>query len=106
MDLFVPGIEEENSPTTPQFENPFHIEDLEIFDDEMLQVFLGNCGFGLTVEKLVRSLHGVNEGLIQCIERNLLPSQRSKFICELRKSIPEAIIEADRRYILDVIIVG
>lgn len=100
-DLFFLGTEEGNAHTITQFENPFHIEDLEIFDDDMLQVFLGNCGFGLTVEKLARSLQGVNEELIQHIERNLLPSQRSNFICELRKSIPKAIIEADRCYILD-----
>src|SRR6266851_3769590 len=101
MNPLRPGNQEINIRTTTQFENLFHIEDLEIFDNETLRVILRNCGFGLTVEKLARSLHGVNEGLIQRIERNLLPSQRSNFIRELRKSIPEALIEADRRSILD-----
>ncbi len=95
MDPLRPDIQEVNIHTTTQFENPFDIEDLEIFDDETLQFILSNCGFGLTVEKLARSLHGVNEGLIQRIERNLLPSQRSRFICELRKSMPEALVEAE-----------
>jgi SAM-dependent methyltransferase len=101
MDPIIPDIEEEKTCTTTQLENPFHIEDLDIFDDDTLEVILRNGGFELTVEKLARSLHGVNEGLIQRIERNLLPSQCSIFIRELRKSIPEALVEADRRSILD-----
>jgi ubiquinone/menaquinone biosynthesis C-methylase UbiE len=101
LDPLRPDIQEVNIHTTTQFENPFDIEDLEIFDDDTLQFILSNCGFGLTVEKLARSLHGVNQGLIQRIERNLLPSQRSRFICELRKSMPEALVEADRRFVLD-----
>src|SRR5438067_7253767 len=101
MDPLITGIKEANTGTITQFENPFHIEDLEIFDDETLRAILSNCGFGLTVEILARSLHGVNKGLIQRIERNLLPSQRSYFMDELHKSVPEALVEADRRYILD-----
>jgi ubiquinone/menaquinone biosynthesis C-methylase UbiE len=101
MDPLIPDIEEINTHAITQFENTFHIEDLEIFDDDTLRIILSNCGFGLTVEKLARSLHGINGGLIQRIERNLLPSQRSCFNCELRKSIPEAFIEAARRSVLD-----
>jgi hypothetical protein len=103
MDSLIPGIKEANTSTITQFETPFDIEDLEIFDDETLRVILSSCGFGLTVEKLARSLHGVNEGLIQRIERNLLPSQRSYFIYELRKTIPEALVEANLRYVLDAL---
>src|SRR5271165_4984704 len=96
-------MKETNTSPTAQFENPFHIEDLGIFDNETLRVILHNCGFGLTVEKLARSFHGVNEGLIQRIEGSLQPSQRSYFLHELHKSIPEALVEADRRYVLDVL---
>jgi ubiquinone/menaquinone biosynthesis C-methylase UbiE len=101
MNPLIPGIQEANIHAITQFENTFHIEDLEIFDDDTLRNILSNCGFGLTVEKLARSLHGITEGLIQRIERNLLPTQRSCFIYELRKSIPEALIEVARRSILD-----
>jgi ubiquinone/menaquinone biosynthesis C-methylase UbiE len=90
-----------NAPAAAQFENTFHIEDLEVFDDDKLRVILSNCGFGLTVEKLARSLHGASEELIQRIKRNLLPSQRSRFMYELRKSIPEAQVEVARRCVLD-----
>jgi ubiquinone/menaquinone biosynthesis C-methylase UbiE len=96
-------MEEANTSTITQFENPFYIEDLEIFDDETLRFILSNCSFGVTVEKLARSLHGVNECLIRRIERNLHPIQRSYFLHELHKSIPEALIEADRRYVLDAL---
>ena len=89
--------------TLTQFQTPFYIEDLDIFDDETLRLILSNCGFGLTVEKLARSLHGVNEGLIQRIERNLLSSWHSNFLRELRKPIPEALVEADRRNILAIL---
>jgi ubiquinone/menaquinone biosynthesis C-methylase UbiE len=88
-------------PVAAQFKNPFHIEDLEVFDDETLRVILSNCGFGLTVEKLVQSLHGAPEVLIQRIRRNLPLSLRSCFMTELRRSIPEEQVVAARRCVLD-----
>ena len=103
MNPSIEAMKEPNTSTITQFENPFYIEDLEIFDDETLRVLLSVCGFGLTVEKLARGLHGVNEGLIQRIERNLLPSQRSDFLHELHRSILEALVEADRRNVLDAL---
>jgi ubiquinone/menaquinone biosynthesis C-methylase UbiE len=93
-------MKESNTSANSQYEVPFCIEDLEIFDDETLRVILSNCGLGLTVEKLARSLHGVNEGLIQRIERNLLPSQRPVFSRELHRPISEALVKAERRYVL------
>src|SRR6266566_3817337 len=101
MDPLIPDIEEINTAPTTQFENPFHIEDLEVFDDDTLRIILSNCGFGLTVEQLAQSLHGASEELIQRIRRNLLPSQRSGFMDEMRRSIPEAQVEAARRCVLD-----
>ena len=103
MNPSVREMKETNTCTMTQFETPFNIEDLEIFDDETLRFILSNCGFGLTLEKMARSLHGVHECLIQRIERNLLPSQRSDFLHELHRSIPEALVEADRRNVVDVL---
>src|SRR5262249_16044271 len=88
------------SSAVTQFETPFNIEDLEIFDDETLRFILSNCGLGLTIEKLARSLHGVNEGLIQRVERNLLPSQCPVFFHELHRPIADALVKADRREVL------
>ncbi len=93
-------MEEANSSAITQFETPFEIEDLEIFDDETLRFILSNCGLGLTVEKLARSLHGVNEGLIQRIERNLLSSQCPVFLHELHRPISEALVKVARRDVL------
>lgn len=103
MDFLEPEIQQAKTFITGQYENPFQIEDLEIFDDDTLSVILSNCGFGLTVEKLAQSLHGASEELIQRITRTLQPAQRSSFIEELRKSISKTQIEAARRYVLDVL---
>ena len=91
MNLSMQAMKKANTRTQPQSETPFNIEDLNIFNDDTLQVILRNWGFGLTVEKLARSLHGVNDGLIQRIERNLFFSQCSKFLQALHSSIPESL---------------
>ncbi len=101
MDASVSKIAQAKVPFAAQFENPFHIEDLEVFDDETLRVILSNGGFGLKVEKVAQSLHGAPEVLIQRIRRNLPLSQRPCFTAELRKSIPEEQVVAARRCVMD-----
>jgi SAM-dependent methyltransferase len=101
MDASVSHVAQAKAPVAAQFENPFHIEDLEVFDDETLRVILSNCGFGLTVEKLAQSLHGAPGVLIQRIRRNLPLSQHPRFTAELRRSIPEEQVVAARRCVLD-----
>ena len=86
-----------------QCESPFSIEDLDIFDDKTLHIILGNCGFGITLDKLARCLHGVNEDLIRRVEQNLHPSMRSTFMHELQKPVSEALIESDRCSVLDAL---
>src|SRR5215469_7836072 len=101
MDASVSHVDQVKVPVAAQFENPFHIEDMEVFDDKTLRVILSNCGFGLTVEKLAQSLHGAPEVLIQRIRRNLPLSQRPCFTAELRRSIPEEQVVSARRCVLD-----
>ena len=84
-----------------QFENPFCIEDLEVFDDVKLRSMLGNGSFGLTVERLAWSLHGAPEALIERIIRNLPSPERVCFMTELRRPLPESQVEAARCYMLD-----
>jgi hypothetical protein len=103
MNASILAMNEANTSTLPQFEAPFNIEDLDVFDDETLQSILRNCGFGLTVEKLAHSLCGVSESLIQRIERNLLSSQLSNFLQALHSSIPESFVAADRRDVLQAL---
>src|SRR5260370_16562434 len=65
------------APIADQFENPFCIEDLEVFDDSKLQSILSNESFGLTVERLALSLHGAPTALIGRIIHNLPLHERS-----------------------------
>ncbi len=44
------------APIADQYENPFCIEDLEVFDDIKLRSILSNKSFGLTVERLAWGL--------------------------------------------------
>ncbi len=103
MESFEQDMEEKKALSTSQFEIPFHIEDLGIFDVDTLRVILSNGGFGLTVEKLAQSLHGASAELIQRITQNLQPAQRSSFIEELSRSISESQLEAARRCVLDAL---
>ncbi len=89
------------APFAAQFENPFRIEDLEVFDDVKLRSMLGNESFGLTVERLAWSLHGAPEALIERIIRNLPSPERVCFMTELRRPLPESQVEAARCYVLD-----
>ena len=94
-----------SSPTPAQsetlFENPFQIEDLYVFDEATLRKMLSSGGFGLTPERVGRSLHGAPQSLAERIGRNLAPPQRSSLIEELRRPVAQAEVEAARRVILD-----
>jgi ubiquinone/menaquinone biosynthesis C-methylase UbiE len=89
------------APIADQFENPFCIEDLEVFDDIKLRSILSNESFGLTVERLAWGLHGAPEALIEHIMRNLPLQERLCFITELRRPLPASQVEAARCYVLD-----
>src|SRR5437879_13441413 len=45
----------------PLFENPFSIEDLQVFDDATMQRMLGSSGFGLTLEDVACSRPGASK---------------------------------------------
>lgn len=97
-------MEEVNIDPITQYEPPFHIEDLEVFDDVTWCAILSNSGFGLTIEKLARSLHGVNEDLIQRVQRNMHSTQqRADFLAELHKPIPEAVVQTNRLEVLQAL---
>lgn len=82
------------------FDNPFHIEDLQIFDDNTLHRISCN-GFGLSIELLARALQGAPEMLVDRI-KNVLPSSNcSRFTQELQKPLPQDQVDAARRNVLD-----
>jgi SAM-dependent methyltransferase len=85
---------------TPLFDNPFHIEDLQVFDDNTLYRISCN-GFGLSIETLARALQGAPDMLVDRI-KNILPSSNySHFIQELRQPVPQDQVDAARRNVLD-----
>ncbi len=96
-----PSHEVRKTPVAAQFENPFCIEDLEVFDDVKLRSILGNGSFGLTVARLAWSLHGAPEALIERIGQNLPLAERVCFMTELRRPVPKSQVEAARCYVLD-----
>ena len=61
------------------FANPFHIEDLQVFDDGTLRMLLVDEGSGQTIEQLAHSVHDAPEALVQRIQSELPPEQRSLF---------------------------
>jgi ubiquinone/menaquinone biosynthesis C-methylase UbiE len=61
------------------FANPFHITDLQIFDDNTLHMLLADGSFGLTIEQLAHSLHNAPESFVKRVQHALPPQQRSPF---------------------------
>jgi ubiquinone/menaquinone biosynthesis C-methylase UbiE len=85
----------------PLFQNDFEIEDLMVFDDATLREMLDNGNFGMTIENVARSVHGIEGPLVNRIQRNLSYSRRSYFLKELHQPLPVREVEAARREILD-----
>ncbi len=103
MDPSIERMKEANTSPITHYEIPFDIEDLEIFDDDTLHLILNYPGLGLTEKKLAYGLHGVSESLIQRIERNLLPIHHAGFLRKLNSPIPEEVVQANRRDVLQVL---
>src|SRR6202165_3843979 len=85
----------------PQFENLFQMEDVMVFDGAALRNILCSNGFGLTVEKLAESLHGVSEELVQRITDNMPTEKRASFLAEFQRTVSEDQVEAARHEVLD-----
>lgn len=84
------------------FENPFQIEDLQVFDDSTLRALLVQESFGLTISALARSLQGTeNPLLLKRIRRNLPSGQHALFLQALRRPYTQHEVECARRQILD-----
>ena len=83
------------------FENPFHIEDLTVFDDATMQRLLAEGGFGFTLEDVAHSLHGTSGSLIRRVQKNVPRSLRSSFMHELRRPVPKDDVKGARRRVLD-----
>lgn len=82
------------------FENPFAIEDLEVFDEETMQDILDG-GFGVELSQLALSLQGAPRSLVCSICQLLSPCQLSIFTRELRRPVARQAVEAARQHVLD-----
>jgi SAM-dependent methyltransferase len=97
-------MKEKNTLPITQYETPFEIEDLGIFDDITLYDILNHTDMGLIVKKLAHSLHGVREkSLVQRIKRNLPLTHREDFFDELYRPVPKEVIQADRCAVLQAL---
>jgi SAM-dependent methyltransferase len=84
----------------PLFENPFSIEDLEVFDEDTIECILSG-GFNVELRDLAMSLRDARWSLIRSIKQHLSPRQFSSFIQELRRPVPRKVVEAARQRVLD-----
>ena len=85
----------------PMFNNPFHIEDLLVFDRPSLQRILVQNSFGVTTEQLAQSLHGMSRSFIKHIEKCVPAKQRAVFRRELHSTLSKEQIELARKHVLD-----
>lgn len=83
------------------FKNPFHIEDLTVFDDATMQRLLSEGGFGFTLDDVAHSLRGASKSLVRCIQKNVPRALRSSFMHELRQPVLKEDVKAARRRVLD-----
>jgi ubiquinone/menaquinone biosynthesis C-methylase UbiE len=81
------------------FENPFRIEDLEVFDDETLRDLLGAGGQRLGPEALGPALRESPSHLVERVAAALAGEQRERFMAEATHEEPAD--EHARRALLD-----
>lgn len=85
----------------PMFENPFCIEDLQVFDAEALQHVLSNAQAGATLQELACALHGVPSTVIIRLEQCMIPEQKVCFRQILHYPYDKERIETARKAILN-----
>ncbi len=85
----------------PLFDNSFHIEDLQVFDDDSLRRILRADVFGFTTTQLAHSLRHTSESIVQRIESCLPCDQHAAFHRELATILPEEQIAVARKHVLD-----
>ena len=95
------AISESLTPPEPMFENPFHIEDLLVFDLPSLQRILEQGSFGVTIEQLAYSLHHTSRPLVEHIEKCVPHKHYALFHNELQRPLSEQQIAQARKHVLD-----
>lgn len=88
---------------TPQFANPFHLEDLLVFDEATLRDMLATGAYGLTRTDLAQSLHSAPQAVVQRFLRAMPRRERGRFLAELRQPLAPEEEAAARRHLLDTL---
>lgn len=89
------------TPGPAMFANPFHLDDLLIFDDEALGDILCGGAFGLAPGELARGLAGAPPVLIARFERNWPAELRAAFRAQVGQPVPKEEAERARQRLLD-----
>jgi ubiquinone/menaquinone biosynthesis C-methylase UbiE len=79
----------------------FQIEDVTVFDRKTLSDMLQQGSYGLTIEKLAISLHGLEKRFVEEVRRKLPGEVRQKFSEWLHKPVSVNEVERTRRRLLD-----
>lgn len=83
------------------FNNPFHIEDVLVFDDDTLRGMLEQGSFGLSYKQLAYSLHDASPELIARVVRCVPEQQRCAFWQLLQQPLSLQEISDARKQLLD-----
>lgn len=83
------------------FANPFHMEDLLIFDAENLRRVLTGEAASMALEHLAWSMYGASPRLVQGCLACLSAAERQRFQQELARPLARAQVEQARHLLLD-----
>lgn len=92
---------EASTQSTPLFANPFHIDDIMVFDDETIRRMLDQGGFGLTLENIACSVHTAPDQLVKRIIRMVPSCQRQHFLQLLQQHISPEEQQHAQQQVLD-----
>jgi SAM-dependent methyltransferase len=99
----IDGRKTQHARSGTLFENPFSIEDLAVFDNATIQRLLSEGGFGITLNDMAHSLHGVSRSLVKRVQEYAPRSLDSPFVRELRTHVSKDEVKAAQRRVLDAL---
>ncbi|GCF08161.1 class I SAM-dependent methyltransferase [Dictyobacter arantiisoli] len=83
------------------FENPFQIEDLQVFDRETMHSMFSIGQVEQTSKLLAQSLHGVAPSLVRRVQQSLPPEQQRLFQQEVQRPLSSSQIKVARQHVLN-----
>jgi ubiquinone/menaquinone biosynthesis C-methylase UbiE len=102
IEALAEAVASEHAPASKAlFDNPFHLEDVLVFDDQTLRDLLASNAPGLDLETLARSLHDAPELLVQRISHALPRRWRVCFHRLLSFPASPQAVAAARKDMLD-----